>query len=313
MGKVKKIFYCLKNPMRFLYVIVSREKVSSVFSRIISDKTYLKLQYEYMFGKKLNLDNPKTFNEKIQWQKLYDRKPMYTIMVDKYEVKKYVADIIGQSYIVPTLGIYDRFEDIDFNELPQKFVLKCTHDSGGLVIVKDKDRMNVEAAKEKINKSLRKNYYYMFREWAYKDVKPRIIAEQLLEDGKNLVPEDYKIYCMNGEPRYIVIFHNRFDDKKILCESVYNLDWEKQNFSFDEHFAISDFEVEKPKCLDELISLCKKLCANMSQVRIDFYVINNKIYFGEITLYTAAGLTNMIPEAMDEKIGELINLPMSGK
>ncbi len=273
------------------------------------DDEYIKRVWKAKMGTVLNLDNPETFNEKIQWLKLYDRKPEYTTMVDKYAVKKYVADKIGEQYIIPTFGVWDKFDDIDFGKLPNQFVLKCTHDSGGLVICRDKSKFDIKAARNKLNHSLRKNYFYGVREWSYKNVPPRIIAEMYMEDQGRIVPEDYKIYCLNGEPKYIVVFHNRYDNTKILSETVYDINWTPQYISLDEHFAVSDIIEPKPKCLEEMLKICRILCDGFAQVRVDFYIINEHIYFGEITLYTASGLQPMIPPEMDLKIGKMLHLP----
>ena len=164
------------------------------FFKFMSDEAYLKFMYKLKMKRKLNLSDPQTFNEKLQWLKIYDRKPEYTTMVDKYEAKKYVADIIGEEYIIPTLGVWDRFEDIDFDELPDQFVLKCTHDSGGLVICRDKSKLDLKAAKKKINKSLKRNYYWIGREWPYKNVRPRIIAEKFMTDPTSDDLQDYKFF-----------------------------------------------------------------------------------------------------------------------
>ncbi|MBR5061524.1 MAG: glycosyl transferase, partial [Prevotella sp.] len=162
------------------------------------DRKYIEYIWKKKMNYPLNLDNPQTFNEKLQWIKLYDHNPLYTKMVDKYEAKEYVASIIGDEYIIKTLGVWDRFDDIDFSTLPKQFVLKCTHDSGGLVICKDKSKLDIQAAKKKIEKSLKKNYYYIAREWPYKNVKRRIIAEEYIEDEKTKELRDYKFFCFNG-------------------------------------------------------------------------------------------------------------------
>lgn len=286
------MFYCIKNLIRCL----------------IPDTLWLRYQYRKRIGKKLNLKYPQTFNEKLQWLKLYDRNPKYTKMVDKYEVKKYVASLIGEKYIIPTLGVWDKFNDIDFDLLPEQFVLKCTHDSGGLVIVKDKKNFNKVAARKKISKCLKANYYWHGREWPYKNIKPRIIAEKYMEDGIHKVPEDYKIYCFNSKPKYIVVFHNRFDASKRLEETVYDVNWNFQNISLDEHFAISNIIEPKPQCLELLLKLATILSTDIAQSRIDFYVIQNNIYFGEITLFTASGWQKMIPEEMDMILGSQLDL-----
>ena len=273
------------------------------------DDEYLKKAWKTKMGTELNLDAPQTFNEKLQWLKLYDRKPEYTTMVDKYAVKQYVADIIGEEHIIPTLGVWDKFDDIDFNMLPNQFVLKCTHDSGGLVICRDKQHFDVKAAKRKLNKSLKRNFYYSGREWPYKNVPPRIIAEKYMEDKGKVVPEDYKVYCINGKPLYIVVFHNRFNDSEELSETVYNTSWQPQSISLDEHFKVSDIIDPVPECLEKMLAFASILSVNMSQSRIDFYIINNQLYFGEITLYTASGFQKMIPEEMDNILGNMIKLP----
>ena len=275
---------------------------------ILPDSLYLKGMYRYMTGKKLNLKNPQTFNEKIQWLKLHDRKPIYTIMVDKFEVKKYVADMIGDEYIIPTLGVWDRFEDIDFDLLPDRFVLKCTHDSGGNVICRDKSKLDIEMVRKKINRSLKTNFYWFGREWPYKNVKPRIIAEKYMADGTKIVPEDYKIYCLHGEPKYIVVFHNRYDSSKHLSESVYDINWVKKEISLDQHIEISDIVISKPECLDELLKISRVLAKDKVQVRLDFYIINNKIFFSEITFFTASGFASMIPNEVDQILGKQLNL-----
>ena len=184
-----KLIKILKNP-GYIFIALSRLG----FFKKMNDEKYLCIVYKIRTGKTLNLENPKTFNEKLQWLKLYDRKIEYTTMVDKYAVKQYVADKIGENHIIPTLGVWDKFEDIDFDKLPNNFVLKCTHDSGGLVICRDKSKLDMNAAKKKLNKSLKRNYFYAGREWPYKDVKPRIIAEKYLEEKGKTVPEDYKVY-----------------------------------------------------------------------------------------------------------------------
>lgn len=282
---------------------------SKGFYNGLDDETYLKRKYFHVFHKKLHLDNPVTFNEKIQWLKLYDRRPEYTMMVDKYEVKEYIAKTIGEKYVIPTLGVWDDPRSIDFGGLPNQFVLKCTHNSGsGMYICRDKEKMIKTKVIKGLQKGLRENYFWGGREWPYKNVKPRIIAEKYMEEKGYFVPEDYKIYCMNGKPKYIVVFHNRFDNTKPLSETVYNTDWEKQDFSLDEHFQVSDIVSEKPECLEELIEVAGVLCKDYEQMRVDFYIIDNQIYFGEITLHTAGGFVNMIPEKMDEILGNELRL-----
>ena len=175
------------------------------FLFFLNDKSYLKIIYWAKTGNKIDFCNPKNFNEKIQWLKLYDRNDNYTVMVDKYEAKKYVSNIIGKEYIIPTIGIYNKFDEINFDELPNQFVIKCTHDSGGIVVVNDKSRLNILETKNKINRCLKKNYYYSGREWPYKNVKPRIIIEKNMSTKNENYIRDYKFMCFNGEPKILYV------------------------------------------------------------------------------------------------------------
>lgn len=280
-----------------------------ILYRLDFEKTnewYLKLVYKRNIGKALNLNNPQTFNEKIQWKKLYDKKNEYTSLVDKIKVKKVVGDLIGEEHIIPNLGIYANEREIDFESLPDKFVLKCNHDSGSVIICRDKSKLDKELTRKELKKSLKHNLYYDGREWAYKNVKPCILAETLLLEGGE-PPKDYKVYCFNGKPKLIVVFYNRFSDGKKM-EGVYDTSWNKKDISLDAHWEIADCYEEKPECLEELLSLSETLCKNMAQVRVDFFIVDGKIYFGEITLYTAGGLIGMIPEETDAELGKWIDL-----
>lgn len=279
----------------------------------IPDEVYLKYAFKSKLGYDLNLENPQTFNEKLQWLKLYDRRPEYTVMVDKYLAKQYVADKIGEQYIIPTLGVWDSPDEIDFDKLPDQFVLKCNHNSGlGMCICRNKSELDIKKVKSELRKGIKQNYYLGGREWPYKNVPRKIIAEKYMEEKGKLVPEDYKIYCMDGVPKYIVVFHNRFNDSEKQSETVYDTEWVPQHISLDEHFAISDEVTEKPVWLEEILDITRKLCKDMTQVRIDFYVIENKIYFGEITLHTASGFAKMIPEELDAKLGQLVKISTGG-
>lgn len=270
----------------------------------MTDLSYLKLCYEYKFHKKLDLDNPQTFNEKLQWLKLYDRNPKYTQMVDKYAAKKYVANIIGKEYIIPTLGIYNNFDEIDFNKLPNQFVIKCTHDSGGIIICKDKKKLDIKAAKKKINKCLKRNFYYFGREWPYKNVKPRIIIEEYMNDENNEELTDYKVMCFNGVPKISFTCTDRFSDG--LKVTFFDINWNKM--PFQRHYPISNKEIKKPKNYDKMIELSKKLSKDIPFVRVDWYEINGKIYFGELTFYPGSGYEEFNPDEWDLKLGEMLDL-----
>ena len=272
---------------------------------LIPDTLYLQCAYYNTFGKKLNLKNPKTFNEKLQWLKLYDRKPIYTTMVDKYAAKKYVADIIGEEYIIPTLGVWDRFEDIDFTSLPNQFVLKCTHDSGGLVICKDKSMLNIEDARRKINDSLKRDYYLNGREWPYKNVPRRIIAEKYMSKSDGSIPEDYKVLNFNGNPGIIQVDLDRFINHK---KKLFLPNWTELNFDFN-YPTEKEYSLKKPDTLTERDRLARKLSKEFSFLRTDFYVIDDRIYFGELTLFPASGFGKFSPEEWDERIGKWISLP----
>lgn len=272
---------------------------------LIPDKLYLQLLYRRIFNKKLDLEHPKTFNEKLQWMKLYDRRPIYTTMVDKYAVKKYVADIIGEEYIIPTLGVWDKPEDIEWDKLPNQFVLKCTHDSGGLVICRDKSKLDKEAAMNKLRKSLQRNYYKAGREWPYKNVPRRILAEKYMEVAPNVgdLP-DYKVFNFNGEPKLVEIDYNRFVNH---MRDVYTIDWEKTDIKID--YPSDDRAFEKPEVLGELKDLCSRLSAGIPFVRSDFYIVDNKLYFGELTFFPDAGFVHLDPEEYQKTLGDWIAIP----
>ena len=273
-----------------------------------SDKLYLEVMFWTNTDKQLNLKDPKTFNEKLQWLKLYDRKPEYTRMVDKYEVKKYVAERIGEEYIIPTLGVWDRFEDIDLDSLPDQLVLKCTHDSGGLVICRDKAKQDWDTAKGMIERSLKRNYYLHGREWPYKDVKPRIIAEQFMQDETQ--PNgllDYKFYCFNGEPKLLYISEG-LEDHSTAKISFLNLDWTFADFHRSD-FRPFDHLPPKPNNYDQMLILAKELSAGIPFLRVDLYEINGKIYFSELTFSPCSGMMPFEPEQWNEKLGGWITLP----
>lgn len=276
------------------------------FFNYMNDKLYLKIFYRQIFNERLNLDNPQTFNEKLQWLKLYDRKPIYVIMVDKYEVKKYVSNIIGDEYIIPTLGIWDNFDDIEFDKLPEQFVLKCTHDSGGIVICKDKKNLNIKEAKRKIEKSLKRNYYYYTREWPYKNVKPRIIAEKFISDDSKEELLDYKIMCFNGKAEYSFVCSERHSNG--LKIDFYDLNWKKMPFK--RHYPNSDRKLEKPLNYNLMIELAERLSQNTTFLRVDFYEVNGKTYFGELTFFPGSGFEEFSPKEWDRKLGELIDLSL---
>ena len=275
--------------------------------KLIPDKLFLKIKYYYRTGKKLNLDKPVTYNEKLQWLKLHDINDNYTKMVDKYKVKEYVASIIGEEYIIPTLGVYDKFDDIDFEKLPYQFVIKCTHDSGGIVICKDKTKLDIESAKKKIEKCLNRNYFYSNREYPYKNVKPKIIIEKYMEDKENKAIRDYKFFCFNGTPEIMYISENSHTAEQSIAflDMDYNLtDCKRKDYK--DLLPIP----KKPKNFDLMKVFSKKLSKNIPHVRVDFYEINGKLYFGELTFYTGSGMIPFKNEEWNKKLGDLIDLSL---
>ena len=277
------------------------------FFNWMNDKQYLKLLYKIRTGQKLNLENPQTFNEKLQWLKLHDRRPEYTVMVDKYAVKKYVADEIGEQYIIPTLGVWERFDDIDFDKLPDQFVLKCTHDSGGLIICRDKSKLDFKAVKKKINRCLKHNYFWGCREWPYKNVKPRIIAESYMKCSDSPFLKDYKFFCFNGKVKFLYLSEG-LENHNIARISYVTLDWKQADF-YREDYKTFNKMPPKPINFDKMIKFAEIFSKDIPFLRVDFYEVNGKIYFGELTFYTGSGFTKFEPENADIKIGNLLKLP----
>lgn len=274
------------------------------YIKFLNDETYLKMMYRCRFHKKLDLKNPKTFNEKLQWLKLHDRKPEYTQMVDKYLAKKYIAERIGEEYIIPTLGVWDRFDEIDFDALPDQFVLKCTHDSGGLVICHDKSKLDIAAAKKRIEECLKRNYYYAGREWPYKNVKPRIIAEAYMQDTHVNDLWDYKFFVFNGEVRLMFICQNR--GKGTTRADYFTREFEHVDIVWG--FPNAECMPKKPKEFDRMVELAERLADRIPVLRVDFYLVNGHIYFGEATFYDGSGFDIITPNEWDETLGSYVYL-----
>ena len=271
----------------------------------LADDEYLRRKFYAKFGYKLDLSNTKTFNEKIQWLKLYDRNPEYIKKVDKFEAKKYVASIIGEKYIIPTIACWDSVDDIDWNKLPNQFVLKVTHDSGGIIICKDKETLNIKNTISILKKSIKRDYYMLHREWPYKDIQRRIIAEDYMSDNSGELI-DYKLMCFNGLCKCIFTCTDRYS-KSGLKVTFYDTKW--NILPFERHYKSLKEPEKKPEKLDEMIMLAEKLSQNIPFVRIDFYVINKEIFFGEITFYPGSGFEEFTPFKWDEILGSWIKLP----
>ena len=294
---LNKIVKIIKNPKKVIIFLSSRGLIK------YDDRKYLEYVYKEHMGKNLNLDNPKTFNEKLQWLKLNNRNNMYTKLVDKYEVREYVSKVIGSNYLIPLLGVFDSYKEIDFDKLPNQFVLKLTHDSGTVIICKDKTKLNRKQTISKLKKGLKRKYFYLYREWPYKNVKPRIIAEKYMKDNNSSVLNDYKFYCFNGEPKMMFIITERGNDPKI---NFFDMDFNEINLH--QGFKKGEKKLEKPKKFDEMIKLARKLSYGIPHVRVYFYIINGKVYFGELTFFDSAGLEKFEPEKYDEILGSYIDL-----
>lgn len=297
--KIKKFFTDEKARFAFLHKMG--------FYNLLPDERFVKKVYCLYMGKDLDFDNPITYNEKLQWLKLYDRRPEYTAMVDKYEVKKLVADIIGEEYIIPTIGVYDKFDDIDFDSLPDSFVIKCTHDSGGLVICKDKSKLDIPAARKRINKFLKRKYYYQWREWPYKNVKPRIIVEQYMEDASTSELRDYKFFCFDGVPKLIFIASDRQKAGEETKFDFFDMDF--NHLPFTNGHPNAAVPPAKPVMFEKMKELAAKLSCGIPHVRVDFYEVDGKIYFGEMTFYHWSGIVPFDPEEWDKTLGSWITLP----
>ena len=303
---MSKIRTFIENPQYFI-----TSPASKGWLNWVPDSLYLKVLYRVIMGRKLNLKNPKEYNEKLQWLKLNDRKPEYSTMVDKYEVRGYIGDLLGDKYLIPCLGIYDSVDDIDIDALPDKFVLKCTHDSGSVEICKDKSSFDIEGARHRLSQAMKRNYYATYREWPYKYVKPRIIAEGYLEgDGGDL--KDYKVMCFNGEAKIIEVHENRFVEGKVHTQTFYDREWNIVPLTQIETVTV-DRPGERPRQLDEILRLSELIAKNMYHARIDWYIEGDKIYFGEITFFDGSGFESFSTPEMERMLGDMINLPEKWK
>ena len=272
---------------------------------IFGDEIYVRVEYFIVFGKRLRLKNPQTYSEKHQWLKLHEGDPIYTRMVDKAEAKKYVTEIIGEEYIIPTYGVWNHFDEIDFDKLPDQFVLKTTHDSGGVIICKDKKTLDKNAAKVKLEKSLKNDYYYTSKEWPYKNVVPRIIAEKYMEDESGELC-DYKLFCFDGKMKALFIATDRFTSGEET-----KFDFFDENFNhlpFTNGHPNATKPIKKPESFQQMKDLAEKLSQKIPHVRVDFYCTNGKIYFGELTFFHWGGFKRFEPEEWDFKFGEWFKL-----
>lgn len=272
----------------------------------LPDREYLEKKFYAMLGYSLDLTNPQTFNEKLQWLKLYDRKPDYTMMVDKYKVREYIKEKLGEEYLIPLLGVWDNAEDINFDKLPNRFVLKCNHNSGlGMYICKDKSNLTekqIKVIRKNLTKGLQQDYYLTGREWPYKDVPRKIIAEKYMEDETGQL-RDYKFYCFNGEPKIIMINSDREIEKTKADYFDMDFNWIDLKWGY-EHALVKP---SKPINFEKMKEIAGVLSKNIPELRVDFYEVNNKIYFGELTFFDGSGFDKIEPKEWDKKIGDWID------
>ena len=302
MGKLGFIKTLLTSPFDRTYFLASHGMYHSM-----SDEAYIRKLWKYKMDYDLNLDDPKTFCEKMQYLKIYDHDPRYTRFADKYAVKQIVSDAIGSEHVIPLLGVWDSFDDIDFDKLPDRFILKTTHDSGGFVVCKDKSSFNKEYAKKKLSKALKRNYYWGGREWQYKDIPPKIIAEEYIESLGKRDSIEYKITCMNGEYKFVTvcrgIAHSAFSDR-----SNDSYDENNEHMPWYAYYENSKEEITLPEQMDQMREYAVKLAQGIPYVRVDFYLVDGHIYFGEMTFCTWNGFLEFTPPEWDLKLGEMLSV-----
>lgn len=278
------------------------------FTDWVPDGLHLKAMYRATIGKKLNLDDPVTFNEKLQWLKIHDRNPLYTTLVDKYRVKQWVADRIGAEHVTPTYAMWERAEDIDISGLPERFVLKTNHDCGGVAICRDRATFDLDAAKMKLAEHLKTNYFWRTREWPYKDVKPCVFAEEYLDpdEGRGDLT-DYKVMCFGGKVRCEFTCTDRAEGD--LHVDFFDTDW--NHLPFTRHYPNADLPPEAPARLKEMVADAERLSSGIPFVRADFYEVAGQYYFGEMTFFPGGGMEEFDPESWDTELGSWIDLPES--
>jgi len=282
--------------------------ISRNIARLLSDKLYLSIKFHDRLGYWMNWNHPKTYNEKLQWLKLYNRRPEYTIMVDKVKVKDWVADKIGKEYIIPTLGVWKSAEDVDFEHLPNRFVIKCNHNSGtGMYLCGDKSKMDVLQVRKGLDEGLRENYVLQNREWPYKNVPRKILAEQFLNEPGKEAPDDYKVMCFDGKVQLIELHEGRFTENH--TQAFYDRDWKMTSITQGRYGKVATKMVERPTLLDEMIRLSEILAKDIPHVRVDWYIVNNHLYFGEMTFFDGSGFEPFDRFEDDQLLGSWITLP----
>ena len=307
----KIIFKTIRNIHEFIFntsdfIVSLNQKENFRYAHFIPDKFFLKCWYKHKTGEELNLKNPKKLNEKLQWLKLYDKKDLYKTIVDKHKMKDYIESKIGSGYTVKTIGLWDKFEDIDFSALPNSFVLKCTHDSGSVVVCKDKSNLDIKKAKQKLEYCLNKNYFWKYREWPYKCLKPKIICEEYLDQVGSEGLIDYKFYCFSGEPKYFMVSIGE------AMRSAKNHKFDMELNSIDHLFkakpTLSLDEINLPDNIGDMISIVEILCKGFAHIRVDLYNVEGQIYVGELTLYSNAGMLRIASKEYAQQLADCIDL-----
>lgn len=303
MNEKNRLIKAIKQP-EWLFGSILRRTIGSY----MKDKSFIMWEYFSGMRKFPNIENPTTYNEKLQWLKLNDIHPEYGELVDKATAKDHVAKEIGEEHIIPTLGVWSTFDEVDFDSLPNQFVLKTTHDSGGVVVCKDKTTFNKEKARKKIEKSLKNDYFLVHREYPYKYVKPRVLAEQYMVDESGTELKDYKFFCFNGKCKMLFVATGRGagDVRFDFFDTEFN------HLPFQQGHPWADHPTQKPKGFEKMIELAEKLSVKYPHVRVDFYDINGQVYFGELTFFHFSGNVPFVPEEWDYKIGDWLTLPVGG-
>ena len=297
----KGIKYVTSPDYRFLL------NTSMGLTKDMPDEEFLIRKYKATMGRDLSLEKPVTFNEKLQWLKLHDRRPEYTVMADKFAVRQYIAEKLGEEYLIPLLGVWDDPDEIDFDQLPNQFVLKCNHNSGlGMCICKDKSQLDIEKVRSELRKGLKEDYYQKTREWVYKNIPRKIICEKFMTNGGQEL-EDYKIHNFNGEAKFVLVCRDRFSDTG-LTEDFFTPEWEHMPVKRPK-LANASVPIPRPEQLEQMLEFSSILSENIPFVRTDFYVIEGKVYFGEITFFPASGMAPFQPARWDATIGSWLKLP----
>ncbi len=297
-----KIIQYLKNPYKLVVFLGNRGRL-----RWMKDQTFLTLRYRAMMGEKPDLSAPTTYTQKIQWLKLHDRKEGYTRLVDKYLVKTFVKEVIGEEYLIPTLGVWDRADCISLDQLPDEFVLKCTHDSGGMLICRDKEKINWAKAQKKMERLRKKKFFWERREWTYKNVVPRIIAEPYMEDSRTGELRDYKFFCFDGVPKLMFVASDRQKPDEDTKFDFFDMDY--RHLELINGHPNAAVPPEKPENFELMKQLASQLSQGIPHVRVDFYEVDGKVYFGEMTFYHFSGFVPFQPAKWDQILGDWLVLP----